>query len=132
MLLTFEECRDVWLASGHINNRGSAYGKFVLSREDGFADYVLGRCFIEHGPDNAARAKLGRPVKQCTRDKMSAQRVGVPKSKESNDLRSSAMAAMPKTSCVHCGGCFTPQALGRYHGDKCKHKGQLSLFGVAV
>jgi hypothetical protein len=80
--MTFEEWLQVWADSGKLHLRGRGRGKFCMARKDDLGDYAMGNVEIRSHEDNCREAKLGRPVPQCTRDKMSAGRCGVPKSIE--------------------------------------------------
>ncbi len=94
--MTFEEWLQVWTASGKLNLRGRGRGKFCMARKDDLGDYAVGNVEIRSHEDNCREAKLGRPVPQCTRDKMSAGRSGKPKSVEHrNKLSRAARGTCP-------------------------------------
>lgn len=48
--------------------------------------------------------------------------IGKTRSDETKSKQSLRQLSHPKLICEHCGGAFRPAAIGRYHGDRCKHK----------
>ena len=98
LLMTFEEIRDLWLASGQINNRGTEDGEYCMSRLEDFGDYLPGGCVIKLTSENSREAKLGRP--------------------SSNKGRVSPTKGMkmPTQKCQHCTNDY-PNSAARHHID---------------
>lgn len=131
MKLTFEEWLQIWIDSGHIESRGRGPGKFCMGRKNDLGHYEVGNVEILSWEENSRQAKLGRPVKQSTKAKMSAGRKGLAKSEDHK--AAIALANRDRGSridgqCLHCGYRGNAQSLGRYHGDKCRHKLQFRLI----
>lgn len=126
--LTFEEWLQIWLDSGKLHLRGRGAGKFCMGRHDDLGDYEVGNVSIVPWEQNSADAKRGRPVKQATRDKMSAQRKGVAKPLEHRAAIATAIANVPAATCPHCGKSGQNAAMHRHHFDNCKLRGQGKLF----
>ena len=126
--MTFEEWLAIWVSSGKLHLRGRGAGKFCMGRKDDLGDYEVGNVTIISWEQNSADAKRGRPVKQATRDKMSAQRKGVAKPLEHRAAIATAIAKVPAATCPHCGKSGQNAAMHRHHFDNCKARNQLSLF----
>jgi hypothetical protein len=71
--LTFEEWYDIWIKSGHWDNRGRKQGQYVMSRKNDIGNYEIGNVFIQpvfnnhsetyHPPKAGAKAMLGKKGK---------------------------------------------------------------------
>jgi hypothetical protein len=119
--MTFDEWLQVWMDSGKLHLRGNGRGKFCMARKNDLGDYAVGNVEIKPCEENSREAKLGRPQPARTRNKMSATRWGVAKSKAHKDSIADAHLALPIIRCPHCskegrqGG-----AMRRHHFDRCR------------
>jgi hypothetical protein len=51
--LSFEDWMNIWLESGHWNQRGKGKGKYNMSRIDDAGSYEVGNVFIQSHEHNA-------------------------------------------------------------------------------
>ena len=141
MRLTLAECEAIWFASGQYSNRGLKHGQYCLSRNDDLGHYQIDNCVVELSSENARRAKLGRAIRQDTRDRMTATRTGKPNGKKGTshsmpawnkgqehtsdqvEKMSDAMQGhiYRKVICPHCGRDGGLNNMKRYHFQKCKY-----------
>lgn len=119
--MTFDEWLEVWTDSGKLHLRGRGQGRYCMARNDDLGDYAVGNVEIKACEENSREAKLGRSHSACTRDKMSASREGVAKSKAHKESIADAHLALPVVRCPHCfkwgrqGG-----AMRRHHFENCR------------
>ena len=71
MRLTFEEWKQIWIDSGHWENRGRGSCKYCMMRKDDQGHYELGNVFIGTNAKNVSEGNLGKPVSPETRQKIS-------------------------------------------------------------
>jgi len=57
-LLSFEEWVAVWVASGHLHERGKKKGQYVMSRKGDAGHYEIGNVFIQTTHQNLSSAQL--------------------------------------------------------------------------
>lgn len=121
LTMTFEEWLQIWTESGKIALRGSGRGKFCMARKNDLGDYAIGNVEIKSCEENSREAKLGRQVRQCTRDKMSASRAGCAKDVDHKAKLSEAHRSLPVVKCPQCGTEGRKGgAMARHHFDRCK------------
>lgn len=58
--LTFDEWLDIWIESGHIQDRGIRPGQYVMSRYNDIGHYEVGNVFIQLSVNNLTDANIGR------------------------------------------------------------------------
>jgi hypothetical protein len=59
--LTFEEWRDWWLATGHVDERGKLRGQWVMARPGDVGAYELGNLQCMRAEDNVRERNAQRP-----------------------------------------------------------------------
>lgn len=59
--LSFDEWRDWWLATGHVDQRGRQRGQWVMGRPYDSGPYVLGNLLCLRAEDNVAQQNELRP-----------------------------------------------------------------------
>ncbi len=57
--LTFDEWLNIWLKSGHWEQRGRGKGTYVMSRVGDTGPYEIGNVFIQSNYDNVIQAQKG-------------------------------------------------------------------------
>ena len=60
-LLTFEQWRDWWLATGHVDERGKLRGQWVMARHRDSGAYELGNIKCARAEDNVREQNALRP-----------------------------------------------------------------------
>ena len=121
LTMTFEEWLQIWTESGKIALRGLGCGKFCMTRNNDLGNYAIGNVEIKSCEENSREAKLGRKVRQCTKDKMSASRLGCVKDDAHKTKLSEAHCSLPNVKCPHCGKEGRKGgAMARHHFDRCK------------
>jgi hypothetical protein len=70
-LFTFEEWLQVWTDSGHLHERGSRRGQYVMARYGDVGPYSKDNVKIITAEENHIESGLGRRVSLATRAKMS-------------------------------------------------------------
>ena len=83
--LTFEEWYDIWLKSGHYEERGNGPTNYVMSRYGDKGGYEVGNVFIQTKSQNTKDAQVGRSHDDGRSDKFVI-----------------AMANKPLLRCEHC------------------------------
>lgn len=78
-LLTFEEWKEIWLASGKWEQRGRGAEKYCMCRMGDAGAYEVGNVFIDRNARNISDGNKGKPDSPETRAKKSAALVGKPK-----------------------------------------------------
>jgi hypothetical protein len=116
--MTFEEWLQVWTNSGKLHLRGKGSGKFCMARKDDLGDYTVGNVEIKSCEQNSREGKLGRPG---MKGRASPTR-GMSQTKESNDLRSASMLAIPHLKCPHCAKIGQRAAMSRHHMGRCRFR----------
>lgn len=58
--LTYEEWLSIWVASGHLTERGCGSSQYVMSRINDEGDYSVGNVEIITNAENVSRAHKGR------------------------------------------------------------------------
>jgi len=71
-LLTFNEWLEIWIQSGHLEERGSKKGQYCMSRYGDIGPYEIGNVFIQLHSINVSAANKGRP----------SPKKGIPRSEE--------------------------------------------------
>ena len=59
--LSFEDWINIWLESGHWNQRGNGKGKYNMSRINDTGAYKIGNVFIQSHEHNARDGHIGIP-----------------------------------------------------------------------
>jgi hypothetical protein len=75
-LLTFEEWKDIWLASGKWELRGRGADKCCMCRTGDVGAYAVGNVFIDRNARNISDGNKGKPDSAETRAKKSAALTG--------------------------------------------------------
>ena len=78
-LLTFEEWKEVWLASNKWNLRGRGVDKYCMCRKGDAGVYEVGNVFIDLNTRNVSDGNKGKLDSLETRAKKSAALIGKPK-----------------------------------------------------
>jgi hypothetical protein len=78
-LLTFEEWKEVWLASGKWELRGRGADKYCMCRTGDAGAYAVGNVFIDRNAQNVSDGNKGKLDSAETRAKKSAALMGQPK-----------------------------------------------------
>jgi hypothetical protein len=78
-LLTFEEWKEVWLASNKWELRGRGASKYCMCRTGDVGAYAVGNVFIDRNVRNISDGNKGKPDSAETRAKKSAALAGQPK-----------------------------------------------------
>ena len=81
-LLTFDEWYNIWLESGHYNNRGVKKGQYCMCRYSDIGNYEVGNVYIQQVGDNIKQAMSSRVVSEETKQKIRAARLGTKRSPE--------------------------------------------------
>lgn len=136
-LLTFDEWVDVWVKSGHWENRGRGIGKYCMSRIGDTGAYEIGNVFIQRYEKNVSDAQRGRVhteehklknglgnkghvVSDETREKISAKNKGSKRTPEQRARMSAAcMGRIVSTATKEKHRIFM---LGRQHALKGEQK----------
>ena len=114
--LTFEQWKDIWIASGKWGQRGVGRGKYNMSRIGDTGPYAVNNVFIQSHDDNLSDAHKGKTISIENRRNNSifmkgntygSKNKGIPK---------------PKIMCPHCNKMGAPNLMPRYHFDNCKRK----------
>lgn len=92
-LLTFEQWRAIWQASGKWQQRGVKKGQYVMARFGDTGPYAVGNVRICTQTENHLEAHLGRRRSIETRSRMSASQQGKKHSEESRKRMSAAQRA---------------------------------------
>ena len=58
-LLTFDEWLNIWISSGHLDQRGCRTGQYNMSRINDIGPYAVGNVFIQKHEDNLSQAHRG-------------------------------------------------------------------------
>ena len=77
--MTFADWLAIWINSEKLDRCGRGRGKYCMARLNDLGDYAVGNVEIWSHEENCREAKLGRPIAQSTRDKMSATQAEVVK-----------------------------------------------------
>jgi hypothetical protein len=72
MRLTFEEWKQIWLDSGHWEERGRGARKYCMMRKGDLGHYEVGNVFIGTGAQNVSDGNLGKPTSPETRQKIAS------------------------------------------------------------
>ena len=78
--LTFEEWVEIWLTSGHWEQRGCKVGQYCMSRYGDKGPYALGNVFIQLHSNNLTEAHLGKSKPKWSdeaKQKQSNSRIGI-------------------------------------------------------
>lgn len=80
-LLTYEEWYQIWFDSGHIDERGTRKGKYVMARFGDTGPYAVGNVKIITMSENIREAHTGKTITETTKKKwkkswQSKQRAG--------------------------------------------------------
>lgn len=78
-LLTFDEWKEIWLASGKWAERGRGAKKYCMCRKGDAGAYEVGNVFIDRNARNVSDGNKGKPDSLETRAKKSAALIGKPK-----------------------------------------------------
>ena len=119
-LLSFDEWLQIWLESGHLNERGCRKGQFVMARKNDIGHYEVGNVEIKLSSENNKEKTFTDEY----RAKLSAAKKG---RKQTEETRAKISASMKrrkrqKLTCPHCGTTCAVNTFYRYHGDNCKTK----------
>lgn len=90
MRLSFDQWLDIWLTSGHWDQRGNSKGKYVMARHNDLGHYELGNVSIKLFEENCKEAHLGRAKSQSQKDKLRNIRLGMkfpPRTQQYRDSR---------------------------------------------
>jgi hypothetical protein len=79
MRLTFEEWKQIWLESGHWEERGRGACRYCMMRKGDQGHYEVGNVFIGTNAQNVSDGNLGRPDSEETKRKKSEALTGLPK-----------------------------------------------------
>lgn len=85
MRLTFEEWKQIWLDSGHWEERGRGALKYCMMRKGDQGHYEIGNVFIGTGAQNVSDGNLGKPDSEETKRLKSLALSGKPKPWASGD-----------------------------------------------
>ena len=78
MLFTFNEWLDIWVSSGHLDDRGCRKGQYVMSRTNDIGNYELGNVVIKTVHENALEGNIGTKRTEETRKNISQSKKGKP------------------------------------------------------
>ena len=78
-LLTFEEWKEIWLASGKWAERGRGADKYCMCRKGDTGAYEVENVFIDRNAQNVSDGNRGKHDSLQTKTKKSAALSGVPK-----------------------------------------------------
>jgi hypothetical protein len=78
MRLTFEEWKDIWIASGHWERRGRGAEKYCMCRIEDEGHYEVGNVFIAQNKLNVSDGNIGKVDSEITRAKKSIANKGKP------------------------------------------------------
>lgn len=79
MRLTFEEWKQLWLDSGHWDERGRGACKYCMMRKGDQGHYEINNVFIGLNAKNVSDGNLGKPDSEETKNKKSLALIGKPK-----------------------------------------------------
>jgi hypothetical protein len=88
---------SIWLASGHLHERGRRRGQYCMARHGDRGAYAAGNVSIITVEDNARASSLGRPKSLAERRKLSRALKGRPHSAEHRRNLRIALIARAKT-----------------------------------
>ena len=77
-LLTLDEWKQIWLDSGHWEQRGRGATKYCMSRTGDTGAYEAGNVFIQLGRNNVSDGNIGKKDSEETKAKKSAALTGTP------------------------------------------------------
>lgn len=78
-LLTLDQWKSIWVASGQWERRGRGIGKYCMCRNNDCGAYELGNVFIDLNTRNISDGNIGKPDSDLTKAKKSAALKGKPK-----------------------------------------------------
>ena len=100
--LTYDEWMNIWLQSGHWQDRGRGAGKYVMCRYGDVGPYAIGNVYIGTQEHNGYVANVGRQQDPSSVVKRSKALKN--KKKTSTAIKNNALAQLqrPKYNCPHC------------------------------
>jgi hypothetical protein len=75
-ILSYEEWLKIWVASGHLANRGKQKGQYCMARFGDVGPYAAWNVEIITHQENSARGQLGRSPSITTREKQRQSMLG--------------------------------------------------------
>ena len=94
--LTFEEWLDLWMSSGHYDERGRKQDQYALYRPDPTQPLSKHNAIISTNHERVKKINLGKKCSDETKEKMRQKKLGVPKSEEHKRNMSIASIAAHK------------------------------------
>lgn len=76
--LTFDEWKELWIASGKWGERGRGSEKYCMCRTGDTGPYAVGNVYIDTNHKNLSDGNLGRVPSEETREKISVANTGKP------------------------------------------------------
>ena len=126
--LTFEEWLNIWLESGHYDQRGRCKDSYVMSRYNDLGHYEVGNVIISTHRRNASAGnkggnktsfKPGHVISDELRKKIStATKKRWEEYRAAGESKYSGWTK-PKVECPHCKKIVAGK---RWHFDNCRHK----------
>lgn len=122
MKLTFPQWLRIWICSGRWNERGTRKGSYCMARHNDEGHYEEGNVSIILHSQNTRDAQLG--VKRGP-SHLKGLKTG-PNPRKANKGKNNPMYGVtnPRFECPHCRGLFVKCNLNKWHGEKCKMKGE--------
>lgn len=77
-LLTLDQWKQIWFASGKWDQRGRGADKYCMCRIGDAGAYEMGNVFIELGAKNVSDGNIGKSDSQETRRRKSIAMTGIP------------------------------------------------------
>lgn len=77
-LLTFEQWKNIWLASGKWEHRGRGANKYCMCRNNDIGAYEIGNVFVDLGKQNVSDGNKGKKNSAETKAKKSSALKGMP------------------------------------------------------
>jgi len=76
--ISFEEWLDIWVSSGHLQDRGRGSKKYCMARIGDLGNYEIGNVYISTGRDNVSLGNIGREPSLEVRKKIRDANKGKP------------------------------------------------------
>jgi hypothetical protein len=100
--LTYDEWMNIWVQSGHWNERGRGLGKYAMCRYGDQGPYEVGNVYIDLCEVNAQQARLGDKNTKAHIAKIRKALTGKKKTMTAIKNNSFAQLNRTKYNCPHC------------------------------